>query len=45
MRKRNYQKPSMKVVELRHRGMLMTSGVSASQATLQDYGWQTETEE
>ena len=39
-----YQKPTTKVVKLQHHGMLMTSG-GESKATVQDYGWETETEE
>jgi len=30
MERRNYEIPTMKVVQLKHRGILMTSGVSVS---------------
>ena len=30
MKKRNYEIPAMKVVELRHKGMLMTSGLTST---------------
>ena len=43
MKTKVYQRPTMKVVKLQHQGMLMTSG--GRQATVQDYDWNTETEE
>ena len=36
--KREYGRPTMKVVELRHTGMLMVSG-EKSTTSVQDYGW------
>ena len=44
MKKKDYQKPTMQVVKLQHHGMLMTSG-GESKASVQNYGWETETEE
>jgi len=32
MNKKDYQKPTMQVVQLRHAGMLMTSGVGATRS-------------
>ena len=43
MKRKNYERPTTKVVQLQHQGMLMTSG--GRQATVQDYDWNTETEE
>ena len=40
MNKKDYQKPTMQVVELRHHGMLMTSGGVG--AMRNDYGTATE---
>ena len=40
-KKQFYEKPSMKVFELKLAGMLMTSGTS----TVTDYTWHTEDEE
>ena len=44
MIRKDYERPTMQVVKLQHHGMLMTS-VEGSQATVQNYGWETETEE
>ena len=38
MKKKEYEKPSVEVVELKQTGMLMTSG----QAGVQDYNWNNE---
>ena len=38
MRHKQYQRLTTKVVELRHRGMLMASG-DKRQTTLQSYNW------
>jgi hypothetical protein len=48
--KRNYERPSMKVFELKHRSQLlqMSGGGEQSRSAsneLQDYGWHTVTEE
>ena len=32
MKRKDYEKPTMKVVKLQHTGMLMTSGVEASRS-------------
>ena len=39
MRYKQYQRLTTKVVELRHRGMLMASGGDNRQTTLQSYNW------
>ena len=44
MIRKDYERPTMKVVKLQHTQMLMTS-VEGSQATVQNYGWKTEDEE
>jgi hypothetical protein len=38
MKRKDYQKPTMKVVMLRHAGMLMTSNKDG-QAGVQNYNW------
>ena len=38
MKRKNYQRPTMKVVMLRHAGMLMTSNKDG-QAGVQNYNW------
>jgi hypothetical protein len=43
--KRDYMKPAMKVVELRHRTMLLTDSGGDRRTTLQNYGWHDEDEE
>jgi hypothetical protein len=40
--RKDYTRPTMKVVQLRHAGMLMTS---PAQAGVQNYTWTTEIEE
>jgi len=42
MQKKDYQRPTMQVVQLQHSGMLMTS---QGQAGMQSYNWQIITEE
>ena len=44
MKRKDYERPTMNVVKLQHTQMLMVS-VEGSQATVQDYGWETEDEE
>ena len=41
MKRKDYRKPTMKVVKLQHTQMLMTSGESSpsGKAGMQDYGW------
>lgn len=41
MKKKEYERPAMLVVELKQTGMLMTSG----QADVQDYNWNEEVTE
>ena len=36
MKRKDYEKPTMKVVQLRHTGMLMTSGGKNVNATMND---------
>ena len=43
MIRKDYERPTMKVVKLQHTQMLMTSR-QESQATLQDYDWYDENE-
>ena len=43
MIRKDYERPTMKVVKLQHTQMLMTSR-QESQATLQDYDWYGENE-
>ena len=38
MKRKDYEKPTTKVVKLRHTGMLMTSG-KQGQAGVEDYTW------
>ena len=45
MKTKVYQKPTMKVVQLQQRTHLLQASVQDRQSTVQDYGWQTETEE
>jgi hypothetical protein len=45
MKRRDYMKPAMKVVELRHRTMLLTGSDGDRRTTLQNYGWHDEGEE
>ena len=42
MNRKDYQTPTMKVVQLQHKQMLMGSNGSAG---VQNYNWHTETEE
>lgn len=44
MKRKDYQKLAMKVVQLRHTAMLMTSD-RTGQSGVQDYTWHSETEE
>ena len=44
MKRKDYRKPTMKVVQLRHTGMLMTSDAQGSTGT-QNYKWNNEVEE
>jgi len=44
--KRNYEQPSMKVLELKHQSHILAgSGESRSSAGVSDYTWQDVTEE
>ena len=44
MKRKDYEKPTMKVVKLRQHGMLMTS-TQGKEAGAQSYNWHDETEE
>ena len=39
MKRKDYQKPTMKVVELQHTGMLMTSGNATLGVTYTEEDW------
>lgn len=45
MKRKDYQKPTMMVVQLQQTGMLMTSGAVERNIGVEDYKWQNETEE
>ena len=45
MKRKDYQKPTMMVVQLLHTGMLMTSGAVEDSITVNDYTWSSEEEE
>ena len=45
MKRKDYERPTMKVVQLKHKCQILAGSVQSRQATLQDYGWETETEE
>ena len=42
MKRKNYERPTMQVVQLKHTGMLMTSGGNNVSATMNDT-WEEET--
>jgi hypothetical protein len=44
MKRKDYVRPTMKVVKLQHRGILMASGEGRN-ATVKDYDWNTEVPE
>jgi hypothetical protein len=39
MKKNDYQRPAMKVVELQHRTHLLVASVKSGKASLQNYNW------
>jgi hypothetical protein len=43
MKRKKYERPTMKVVKLQHRSQILTG--SKGQAGVQDYNWHSETEE
>jgi hypothetical protein len=46
MRKKDYQKMTMKVVQLKHKCQILAgSGEPQGRSSVQNYGWETETEE
>jgi hypothetical protein len=45
MKRKDYEKPTTRVVQLRHKSHILAGSVGGSQATVQDYGWNTEDEE
>lgn len=45
MKKKDYQKPTMQVVMLQHQARLMAGSTQSQSNTVQDYNWNTATEE
>ena len=43
MKRKNYERPTMKVVKLQHRSNILTG--SPANASVQNYDWNNETEE
>ena len=45
MKKKEYEKPSIEVVELKQQARLMAGSVQSPSNTVEDYYWNTEVEE
>lgn len=45
MKRKNYERPTMKVFELKHQTQLLQASGGESKASVQNYDWEIETEE